>query len=233
MGAGGASFSYADVRYVAVGTLNSINANWLRVSQNASTGNGGTCYGDSGGQNFLGAGSTETDIVAATTITGDSVFRSTNVDYRSTRRPRGHSSRSACRCRNRPCCSARRPSLGDRRASRPARRLLWGATKARANRPRPERHTPTQGGASPASLAEDDTSRPRLLASSEVCRLCASLCTRGPTRPGTYAAEAKSSAASSSAPSSSAKAATTSGSNCVPAQRASSVSASDASRRSR
>ena len=36
----------------------------------------------SGGPNFLGAGSTETNIVAATTITGDSVCRSTNVDYR-------------------------------------------------------------------------------------------------------------------------------------------------------
>ena len=66
----------------AVGTLNSINASWLRISQNPSTGNGGTCYGDSGGPNFLGAGSTETNIVAATTITGDSVCRSTNVDYR-------------------------------------------------------------------------------------------------------------------------------------------------------
>jgi hypothetical protein len=40
------------------------------------------CYGDSGGPNFLGAGSTETNIVAATTITGDMWCRSTNVDYR-------------------------------------------------------------------------------------------------------------------------------------------------------
>ena len=45
---------------------------------NPAKGDGGTCYGDSGGPNFLGA----TDIVAATTITGDSVCRSTNVDYR-------------------------------------------------------------------------------------------------------------------------------------------------------
>ena len=41
-------------------------------------GDGGTCYGDSGGPNFLGT----PNIVAATTITGDSVCRSTNVDYR-------------------------------------------------------------------------------------------------------------------------------------------------------
>src|SRR5215217_2612281 len=43
-----------------------------------STGDGGTCYGDSGGPNFLGT----TDVIAATTITGDAVCRSTNVDYR-------------------------------------------------------------------------------------------------------------------------------------------------------
>ena len=79
---GGQTFHYADIRYVATGTLNSINPAWLRISQNPSTGNGGTCYGDSGGPNFLGAGSTETNIIAATTITGDTPCRSTNVDYR-------------------------------------------------------------------------------------------------------------------------------------------------------
>jgi hypothetical protein len=66
------------VRGVATGTLNSTNASWLRISMNPSTGNGGTCYGDSGGPNFLGT----TNIVAATTITGDSICRSTNVTYR-------------------------------------------------------------------------------------------------------------------------------------------------------
>jgi hypothetical protein len=81
-GPGGKTFHYADIRYVATGTLNSTNPAWLRVSQNPSTGNGGTCYGDSGGPNFLGAGANETNIVAATTITGDTPCRSTNVDYR-------------------------------------------------------------------------------------------------------------------------------------------------------
>jgi secreted trypsin-like serine protease len=76
--AGGHSFLYDDVRGVATGTLNSVNKNWLRISMNPSTGNGGTCYGDSGGPNFLGT----SNIVAATTITGDSICRSTNVDYR-------------------------------------------------------------------------------------------------------------------------------------------------------
>ena len=59
-------------------SLNSITPSWLRISMNPATGNGGTCYGDSGGPNFLGT----TDIVAATTITGDAICRSTNVDYR-------------------------------------------------------------------------------------------------------------------------------------------------------
>jgi hypothetical protein len=71
-------FLYDDVRGVATGTLNSTNASWLRISMNPSTGNGGTCYGDSGGPNFLGT----TDIIAGITITGDSVCRSTNVVYR-------------------------------------------------------------------------------------------------------------------------------------------------------
>ena len=77
-GPGGHSYLYDDVRGVATGTLNSVNPAWLRISMNPSTGNGGTCYGDSGGPNFLGT----TNIVAATTITGDSICRSTNVDYR-------------------------------------------------------------------------------------------------------------------------------------------------------
>lgn len=77
-GPGGHQFLYNDVRMVAVGTLNAINKSWLRISMNPATGNGGTCYGDSGGPNFLG----HTDILAATTITGDAICRATNVDYR-------------------------------------------------------------------------------------------------------------------------------------------------------
>src|SRR5829696_7820965 len=77
-GPGGHQFLYDDVRMVATGTLNSINPSWLRISMNATTGNGGTCYGDSGGPNFLG----DTDVIAAITITGDAICRSTNVVYR-------------------------------------------------------------------------------------------------------------------------------------------------------
>jgi secreted trypsin-like serine protease len=77
-GPGGHQYLYNDVRMVATGTLNSTNPSWLRISMNPSTGNGGTCYGDSGGPNFLGS----TQIIAAITITGDAVCRSTNVVYR-------------------------------------------------------------------------------------------------------------------------------------------------------
>lgn len=75
---GGHQYLYDDRRMVATGTLNATNKTWLRISMNRSTGNGGTCYGDSGGPNFLGS----TTIIAAITITGDAVCRSTNVTYR-------------------------------------------------------------------------------------------------------------------------------------------------------
>jgi len=78
----GPTFHYADIRYVAVGPLNALNRNWLRLSMNPTLGDGGTCYGDSGGPNFLGAGVNETNIVAGITITGDFMCRATNVDYR-------------------------------------------------------------------------------------------------------------------------------------------------------
>ena len=75
---GGHRYLYDDRRMVAIGQLNAINKTWLRISMNASTGDGGTCYGDSGGPNFLGG----TEIIAAITITGDAVCRATNVVYR-------------------------------------------------------------------------------------------------------------------------------------------------------
>jgi hypothetical protein len=78
----GPTFHYADIRYVATGGLNALNPSWLRISMNPARGDGGTCYGDSGGPNFLGAGTGETNIVAGTTITGDFMCRATNVDYR-------------------------------------------------------------------------------------------------------------------------------------------------------
>jgi V8-like Glu-specific endopeptidase len=77
-GAGGKTFHYADVRYFGTGTLNTLTNAWLKISGNPSHGDSNTCYGDSGGPNFLG----DTNIIAGTTITGDTPCRSTNVDYR-------------------------------------------------------------------------------------------------------------------------------------------------------
>lgn len=67
-------------RMYAFSSFNSLNGGYIRLSQNPSTGNGGTCFGDSGGPNFLNVNGQQ--ILAAITITGDSVCRSTNVDYR-------------------------------------------------------------------------------------------------------------------------------------------------------
>jgi hypothetical protein len=68
----GPTLHYADTRFVATSdTLFATNKAWLRISMNPGLGDGGTCYGDSGGPNFLGAGTIETDIVAAITVTGD------------------------------------------------------------------------------------------------------------------------------------------------------------------
>src|SRR5262245_51088186 len=79
-GPGGKTYTFTDTRNVATGSLNSLTNAWLRLSQNKSTGNGGTCYGDSGGPDFLGGATSH--LLVATTITGDTACRSTNVDYR-------------------------------------------------------------------------------------------------------------------------------------------------------
>jgi secreted trypsin-like serine protease len=77
-GPGGRTYLYNDVRMKTTGTLNAINPTWLRISMNPAKGDGGTCYGDSGGPNFLGT----TNVIASITITGDAVCQSTNVTYR-------------------------------------------------------------------------------------------------------------------------------------------------------
>ena len=67
-------------RMFAFSSFNALNNGYIRLSQNPSTGNGGTCFGVSGGPNFLNVSGQQ--ILAAVTITGDTVCRSTNVDYR-------------------------------------------------------------------------------------------------------------------------------------------------------
>ena len=67
-------------RMFSFSSFNSLNRGYIRLSQNPSTGNGGTCFGDSGGPNFLMLDGRQ--LIVSITITGDTVCRSTNVDYR-------------------------------------------------------------------------------------------------------------------------------------------------------
>jgi secreted trypsin-like serine protease len=67
-------------RMFSFSSFDSLNGGFIRLSQNAATGDGGTCYGDSGGPNFLDVNGKR--ILAATTITGDTPCVATNVDYR-------------------------------------------------------------------------------------------------------------------------------------------------------
>ena len=55
---------------------------WITFSMNLATGNGGTCYGDSGGPHFIHLNGVETDIVVAVTVTGDANCKATDKDYR-------------------------------------------------------------------------------------------------------------------------------------------------------
>jgi secreted trypsin-like serine protease len=82
IGAGGPVIHYYDTREVSVSSFSALNYTYMRLSQNESTGDSGTCYGDSGGPQFLGSGATETNIVVSTTITGDMQCVATNVTYR-------------------------------------------------------------------------------------------------------------------------------------------------------
>lgn len=57
-------------------TVLSLTKAWLTLSMNEATGDGGTCYGDSGGPHFLD------DVVVAITVTGDTFCKSTDKSYR-------------------------------------------------------------------------------------------------------------------------------------------------------
>jgi hypothetical protein len=84
IGGGPPEFPFDGRRWKSVSEFNALNKAWLRLSQNDATGDGGTCFGDSGGPNFLGAerSGDETDIVASITVTGDAMCLATNDTYR-------------------------------------------------------------------------------------------------------------------------------------------------------
>ncbi|HEY4424573.1 MAG TPA: trypsin-like serine protease [Pyrinomonadaceae bacterium] len=67
-------------RMFSFSSFNSLNNGYIRLSGNPSTGNGNTCFGDSGGPQFMALNGQQ--LITSITITGDSVCRSTNVDYR-------------------------------------------------------------------------------------------------------------------------------------------------------
>jgi hypothetical protein len=70
---------YSDFqRRVSSPGFRALNENRIHLSQNPSLELSGTCYGDSGGPNFIG----DTNVIAGTTMTGDHVCRSTNIIYR-------------------------------------------------------------------------------------------------------------------------------------------------------
>jgi hypothetical protein len=69
-------------RYYARSEFAAMDKVWLHLQANAATGDGGTCYGDSGGPNFLWQDGEETDIIAGVTVKGDAMCLATNVIYR-------------------------------------------------------------------------------------------------------------------------------------------------------
>jgi secreted trypsin-like serine protease len=74
-------FAYNDTRYQANISYSSLTRNWLQLTPKLDEGDGSTCYGDSGGPNFLGGPAS--DLLVATSISSDdSACKATNVDYR-------------------------------------------------------------------------------------------------------------------------------------------------------
>ena len=65
-------------RRFTTGTFQSLTNNWLKISMNPATEDGGVCYGDSGGPHFLG----DSNMIVATTIGMDAPCRASAGTYR-------------------------------------------------------------------------------------------------------------------------------------------------------
>lgn len=74
------AFFFDSTRRFALQTLLSLEPAWLNLSENPSTDNGGTCFGDSGGPHFLGG--TSSNLQVSITVTGDNACRATDKTYR-------------------------------------------------------------------------------------------------------------------------------------------------------
>ena len=73
---GGNTYTYDDVRKAATGTSTAVTTSWLKIDENAARGNGGGCFGDSGGPNFIG------DVQVSMTLSGDRNCQAVNATYR-------------------------------------------------------------------------------------------------------------------------------------------------------
>jgi hypothetical protein len=62
--------------------FHSLTKAWLTLPMTPSNGNGGTCYGDSGGPHFIHLLGVETEIVASLTVTGDAQCKASDRTYR-------------------------------------------------------------------------------------------------------------------------------------------------------
>jgi secreted trypsin-like serine protease len=74
------AFFFDGIRRYALQSYNSLEKAWLNLSMQPSTGDGGTCYGDSGGPHFLGGVSS--NLIVSVTVTGDAMCRATDKTYR-------------------------------------------------------------------------------------------------------------------------------------------------------
>lgn len=79
-GPGGQTHPGGGVRMKAPVTFDALNKTWVRLAMTEPQGNGGACYGDSGGPNFAVINGKL--VLAGTTITGDTPCYATNVAYR-------------------------------------------------------------------------------------------------------------------------------------------------------
>lgn len=80
-GGGPPVFTDPYVRRAAESEFLALGPAYVVLSQNPAREDGGTCYGDSGGPSFLRLDDGR-EVVAAVTVTGDTVCRATNVDAR-------------------------------------------------------------------------------------------------------------------------------------------------------
>lgn len=74
--------TYDDLRRASVSEYRTLLKSWLRMSQNQATGDGGTCFGDSGGPAFWTDPDNGSEILVGVTSWGDAVCVASGFNYR-------------------------------------------------------------------------------------------------------------------------------------------------------